>query len=65
MAIVPSLEAAEWLDSDQAIRNETLQEGSNGWLDEEPSPNLDYHFIAKRFPIQQKEKTRLIDDFSI
>ena len=31
----------------------------------EPHPDLDKQFIAKRFPIQQKEKTRLIDDFSI
>jgi hypothetical protein len=65
MAVVSSLEAAEWLDIDQVAWDETLQEVSNGWLAEEPFPDLDHHFIAKRFPIQQKEKTRLIDDFSI
>jgi len=42
-----------------------LQEVANGWLAEEPHPDLGKQFIAKRFPIQQKEKTRLIDDFSI
>ena len=41
------------------------QEVANGWLAEEPHPDLGKQFIAKRFPIQQKEKTRLIDDFSI
>jgi hypothetical protein len=65
MAVVSSLEAAEWLDIDQVAWEETLQEVANGWLAEEPAPDLDHHFVAKRFPIQQKEKTRLIDDFSI
>ena len=38
------LEAAEWLDVDQVAWNETSLEGSNGWLAEEPSPDLDHHF---------------------
>ena len=46
-------------------RQETMQEVEQGWLAEEPFPDLERHFVAKRFPIQQKDKTRLIDDFSI
>lgn len=65
MAVVASLEAAEWRDMDDIAWQETMQEVDNGWLAEGPSPDLDHHFIAKRFPIQQKDKTRLIDDFSI
>jgi hypothetical protein len=56
MAVGPALEAAEWLDIDQVAWDETLQEVANGWLAEEPAPDLDHHFVAKRFPIQQKER---------
>ena len=65
MAVVASLEAAEWRDMDDIAWQETMQEVDNGWLAEGPSPDLDHRFIAKRFPIQQKDKTRLIEDFSI
>ena len=65
MAVISSLESAEWSDIDDVAWQETMQEVGNGWLEEELSPDLDKHFIAKRFPIQQKDKIRLIDDFSI
>ena len=65
MAVVASLESSEWMPVDQVAWDETMQEVANGWLAEEPHPDLGEQFIAKRFPIQQKEKTRLIDDFSI
>ena len=65
MAVVASLESSEWMPVDQVAWDETMQEVANGWLAEEPHPDLGKQFIAKRFPIQQKEKTRLIDDFSI
>ena len=65
MAVVTSLESAEWQDVDEVAWQETMQEVEQGWLAEEPFPDLERHFIAKRFPIQQKDKTRLIDDFSI
>ena len=65
MAVVSSLETSDWLPVDQVAWDETMQEVANGWLAEEPHPDLERQFIAKRFPIQQKEKTRLIDDFSI
>jgi hypothetical protein len=65
MAVVAALESAEWLPIDEVAWQETKQEVSNGWLEEETAPDLDNQFIAKRFPIQQRDKTRLIDDFSI
>jgi hypothetical protein len=65
MAVVAALESAEWLPIDEVAWQETMQEVSNGWLEEETAPDLDNQFIAKRFPIQQRDKTRLIDDFSI
>lgn len=65
MAVVSSLESAAWSDIDDVAWQETMQEVENGWLEEEFSPDFDKQFIAKRFPIQQKDKTRIIDDFSI
>ena len=65
MAVVTSLESAEWQEVDEVAWQETMQEVEQGWLAEEPFPDLERHFIAKRFPIQQKDKTRLIHDFSI
>ena len=65
MAVVASLESSEWMPVDQVAWEETMQEVTNGWLAEKPSSDLGKQFIAKRFPIQQKEKIRLIDDFSI
>ena len=49
---------------DQVAWDETMQEVANGWLAEEPHPDLGKQFIAKRFPIQQRENTshrRLLD----
>ena len=57
MAVVTSLETAEWQDVDEAAWQETMQEVDQGWLAEEPSLDLDRHFIAKRFPIQQKDRS--------
>ena len=50
---------------DQIAVEETLKEVEKGWL--RPCSNVDLHnhHIAKRFPTQQKEKVRLIDDFSV
>ena len=65
MSVANSLNNAEWISVDDVAWAETLQEVENGWLEVEENPNFDDHFIAKRFPVQQKEKIRLIDDFSI
>ena len=40
-------------------------EVSRGWFSECTDVDMKSHFIAKRFPIKQKEKIRLIDDSSI
>ena len=64
MAVVASLESSEWMPVDQVAWDETMQEVANGWLAEEPHPDLGKQFIAKRFPIQQREDTshrRLLD----
>lgn len=44
---------------------ETRVEVEKGWLAESKEVDLRRHFVAKRFPIQQKSKMRLIDDFTI
>jgi hypothetical protein len=40
MAVVASLENAEWQDTDDVVWQETMQEVDNGWLVEELSPDL-------------------------
>ena len=64
-AVVGSLSSDSFEDIDQVAWDETMEEVSRGWLSECGEVNLRHHFIAKRFPIQQKEKVRLIGDFSI
>lgn len=64
-AVVSSLKSQEWTDIDERALEETEQEVAKGWLKHCAEVNLKDHFIAKRFPLQQKEKIRLIDDFSI
>eukprot|EP00435_Cladocopium_sp_Y103_P060846 s231_g22.t1 len=65
MAVVTSLQNSEWQPIDETAWAETLAEVERGWLGVEDSPDLDTQHVAKRFPIVQKGKTRLIDDFSV
>eukprot|EP00435_Cladocopium_sp_Y103_P030658 s4259_g7.t1 len=65
MAVVTSLQNSEWQPIDETAWTETLAEVEKGWLGVEDSPDLDRQHVAKRFPIVQKGKTRLIDDFSV
>eukprot|EP00435_Cladocopium_sp_Y103_P011282 s3229_g2.t3 len=65
MAVVTSLQNSEWQSIDETAWLETLAEVEKGWLGIEDSPDLDNQHVAKRFPIVQKGKTRLIDDFSV
>ena len=65
LAVVNSLKNSKWEPSDQVAWDETLAEVDKGWLGECESVDLKHDIVAKRFPIQQGEKTRLIDDCSI
>ena len=65
LAVVNSLKNSKWEPIDQVAWDETLSEVDKGWLGECASVDLKHDIVAKRFPIQQGEKTRLIDDCSI
>ena len=65
MAVVSSLRKAEWSDMDEAAWQETCAEADKGWLSKECDADVHHNFVAKRFPIRQGEKLRLIDDFSV
>ena len=65
MAVVSSLKKTEWSDLDEAAWHETCAESDKGWLSKECEADLSRNFVAKRFPIRQGEKLRLIDDFSV
>ena len=65
-AVVGSLKSAEWSRLDeQALRETEEEEVSKGWLQPSAKVNLDECFVAKRFPLEQKDKIRLIDDFTV
>ena len=64
-AVVGSLKKSPWSDLDAKALEETRVEVEKGWLAESKEVDLRRHFVAKRFPIQQKSKMRLIDDFTI
>jgi hypothetical protein len=64
-AVVGSLKQAQWTDLDASALAETEAEVDKGWLSKCDKVDMKNHFIAKRFPIQQKDKMRLIDDFSV
>ena len=56
---------APWTPLDEAALQETVAEVDKGWLAECGEVDMKRQFIAKQFPIQQKNKMRLIDDFSV
>ena len=62
-AVIESLSNAAPSEHDQLVWDETMAEVERGWL--LPSDNCGECFIAKRFPVPQKDKVRLVDDFSI
>ena len=64
-AVVGSLKKSPWSDLDAKALEETRVEVEKGWLAESKEVDLRRHFVAKRFPIQQKSKMRLKDDFTI
>ena len=62
-AVIESLNNSAPSEHDQLVWEETMSEVERGWL--LPSDNNGECFIAKRFPVSQKDKVRLVDDFSI
>ena len=64
-SVVVSLKQGPWTDLDCSALEKTTAEVEKGWLSECVQVDMKRHFIAKRFPIQQKTKMRLIDDFSV
>ena len=64
-SVVGNLKKGPWTELDRDALAETAAEVDKGWLSECPEIDMKRHFIAKRFPIKQRNKMRLIDDFSI
>lgn len=64
-SVLGSLESQQPSEHDEFAWAETMQEVEKGWLRETASFDLRSCAIAKRFPLPQSDKARLIDDFSI
>ena len=62
-AVIKSLEKSAPSEYDQLVWDETMAEVDRGWLISSDASGE--CFIAKRFPVPQKDKVRLVDDFSI
>eukprot|EP00435_Cladocopium_sp_Y103_P062039 s153_g23.t1 len=62
-AVTGSLASAADSEHDQFVWDETQAEVSQGWLT--PAVHSTPECIAKRFPLPQANKVRLIDDFSV
>ena len=62
-SVVNSLHGAAESEHDQLVWDETMTEVDKGWL--APSSMEGECFVAKRFPVPQKDKVRLVDDFTI
>ena len=62
-SVVNSLQGAVESEHDQFVWDETMTEVDRGWL--APSSMEGECFVAKRFPVPQKDKVRLVDDFTI
>ena len=62
-SVVNSLHGAAPSEHDQFVWDETMTEVDKGWLS--PSSMEGECFVAKRFPVPQKDKVRLVDDFTI
>jgi len=64
-AVVRALMKGLWTPLDADALEDAVAEVDKGWLAECKDVDLKGQFIAKSFPIQQKSKVRLIDDFSV
>ena len=64
-AVVSQIEHSEVSELDSVCWNMTQEEVKAGWLTPDLECNPADCCVAKRFPLQQRNKCRLIDDFSI
>ena len=62
-AVVKSLEGESWTEVDDKVWSETMHELGKGWI-ARPT-HQPFEFIAKRFGLTQKQKVRMIDDFTV
>ena len=63
--ILKQMRAEEPTDLDRATWEETCKEAEKGWIFEDVAPNPHGVLLAKRFGLQQKEKVRVIDDYTV
>ncbi|CAJ1458379.1 unnamed protein product, partial [Effrenium voratum] len=63
--IVKQMAETSFSETDAKAWNETLAELERGWIFRDDAPDLGKVLLAKRFGLAQKEKTRVIDDFSV
>ena len=62
-AVLGSLAKGDWTEVDDKVWSDTQDELDKGWL---ALPfDVSFSFVAKRFGLVQKEKIRMIDDFSV
>ena len=63
--IVKQMSETSFSETDAKAWDETLAELERGWIFRDDAPDLGKVLLAKRFGLAQKEKTRVIDDFSV
>ncbi|CAJ1411473.1 unnamed protein product [Effrenium voratum] len=63
--IVKQMAETSFSETDAKAWDETLAELDRGWIFRDDAPDLGKVLLAKRFGLAQKEKTRVIDDFSV
>ncbi|CAJ1382659.1 unnamed protein product, partial [Effrenium voratum] len=63
--IVKQMAETSFSETDAKAWDETLAELERGWIFRDDAPDLGKVLLAKRFGLAQKEKTRVIDDFSV
>ena len=61
-AVVGSLNKDQWTDVDDKVWEETQTESNREWIS--PTESTQPKFLAKRFGFVQKNKVKMIDDFS-
>ena len=61
-AVVESLNKNQWADEGDEVWEETQTESSRSWTS--PAETRQPKFLAKRFGLVQKNKIRMIDDFT-
>ena len=63
--IVEQMAETSFSETDATAWDETLAELERGWIFRDDAPDLGKVLLAKRFGLAQKEKTSIIDVFSV